>query len=66
MQLEVNGESRQFNEEISIAELLEALDFTGRRVAVERNGMIVPRSQHGETRLSDGDKLEIVQAVGGG
>ncbi|MDQ2070609.1 sulfur carrier protein ThiS [Natronospira bacteriovora] len=66
MRLEVNGETREFERELSIAELLEALEFTGRRVAVEHNGMIVPRSQHGQTRLEDGDRLEIVQAVGGG
>jgi len=66
MRLEVNGEGREFDGELTIAGLLEALEFTGRRVAVERNGMIVPRSQHGETQLEDGDRLEIVQAVGGG
>ncbi|MCP1727931.1 sulfur carrier protein [Natronospira proteinivora] len=66
MRLEVNGETREFDGEPTISELLEALAFTGRRVAVERNGMIVPRSQHADTRLADGDRLEIVQAVGGG
>lgn len=66
MQLEVNGETRRFDGEMTIADLLEALEYTGRRVAVERNGEIVPRSLHGETPLSDGDKLEVVHAVGGG
>jgi sulfur carrier protein len=66
MRLEVNGEEREFQGELTIAGLLKALEFTGRRVAVECNGMIVPRSQHGETQLEDGDRLEIVQAVGGG
>ena len=42
------------------------LDLAGKRVAVERNGEIVPRSQHGDARVADGDQLEIVVAVGGG
>jgi sulfur carrier protein len=66
MQVEVNGESHRFNGELTVSELIEELAFTGRRIAVERNGEIVPRSLHGETRLADGDQLEIVQAVGGG
>jgi sulfur carrier protein len=46
--------------------LLETLNLTGKRLAVERNGEIVPRSQFADTLLADGDKLEIVVAVGGG
>ncbi|NWG39796.1 MAG: sulfur carrier protein ThiS [Hydrogenophilaceae bacterium] len=64
--LVINGESRSFPEPLTVSGLVEALDLTGKRVAVERNGEIVPRSQHGETRLVNGDKLEIVVAVGGG
>ncbi|MHB1293320.1 MAG: sulfur carrier protein ThiS, partial [Sulfuricella sp.] len=55
-----------FEQNPNLSQLLEILDLTGKRVAVERNGEIVPRSQFGETMLSDGDKLEIVVAVGGG
>ena len=50
----------------NVASLLEALEITGKRVAVERNGEIVPRSQFGITLLEQGDQLEIVVAVGGG
>jgi sulfur carrier protein len=49
-----------------VADLLSTLDSAGKRVAVERNGEIVPRSQHAVTALAAGDCLEIVVAVGGG
>ena len=66
MQLTVNGAPHSFEQNPNITQLLETLTLTGKRVAVERNGEIVPRSQFGETVLCDGDKLEIVVAVGGG
>jgi len=62
----VNGEARQISPDTTVAELLAQLAPAGRRVAVERNGSIVPRSMHGTTVLADGDRLEIVIAVGGG
>jgi len=62
----INGESRQFPASLSVAGLVETLDLQGKRVAIERNGEIVPRSQYPETMLDDGDHLEIVVAVGGG
>lgn len=62
----INGESRIFEAPIRVSGLVEALGYAGRRVAVERNGEIVPRSRHGETKLENGDRLEIVVAVGGG
>jgi sulfur carrier protein len=62
----INGESRQFNGPLNCAELLKELELVGKRVAVERNGEIVPRSRHADERLADGDRLEIVVAVGGG
>jgi len=64
--LTVNGEPRRFDAPMSIAALLVSLQLQGKRVAVECNGEIVPRSRHGETPLNDGDRLEIVVAVGGG
>ena len=64
--LTVNGENRQFAEPVTMRELVESLELTGRRIAVERNGEIVPRSQFGLVALADGDALEIVVAVGGG
>ncbi len=64
--LQVNGESRTFAAPLTCAGLIAALELAGRRVALERNGEIVPRSQHAQTALADGDRIEIVVAVGGG
>ncbi|MDQ2136588.1 sulfur carrier protein ThiS [Alcaligenaceae bacterium A4P071] len=66
MDITLNGESRPLAGPTTVAQLLEELGYTGKRVAVERNGDIVPKSQHGDTALAAGDKLEIVVAVGGG
>jgi sulfur carrier protein len=66
LRIQVNGEPRAFDGSLDIAHLLAALDLAGKKVAVERNGEIVPRSRFGETQLADGDRLEIVVAVGGG
>jgi sulfur carrier protein len=62
----VNGEPRELPAGASVAALLAALDTAGKRVAVERNGAIVPKSRHADTLLADGDRLEVVIAVGGG
>ena len=62
----INGERQQFEAPINCAELIAKLELAGKRVALERNGEIVPRSRHAEERLADGDRLEIVVAVGGG
>jgi len=64
--LTINGEPRRFEEALTVAQLVERLDLAGKRIALERNGEIVPRGQFGEARLADGDRLEIVVAVGGG
>jgi sulfur carrier protein len=66
IRLTVNGQHQAFPSPLTVHALLEQLAMTGKRVAVECNGEIVPRSQHGETELRDGDQLEIVVAVGGG
>lgn len=66
IQVTVNGTAHRFDGTVDVAGLLERLELAGRKVAVERNGEIVPRSQHPDTVLADGDKLEIVVAVGGG
>jgi len=50
----------------TIADLLQELALAGKRIAVEKNGEIVPRSRYGEARLAAGDRLEIIGAVGGG
>lgn len=66
IRLSINGEARAFRAPLDVASLIEALGLGGRKVAVERNGEIVPRSLHAATPLADGDRLEIVVAVGGG
>ena len=67
IQLTINGNPRQFEAtEFSVAELVEKLGLVGKRLAIERNGEIVPRGLFKETTLNSGDKLEIVGAVGGG
>ena len=66
IQLSINGEPRQIDPGASLARLIDDLALAGKRIAVERNGEIVPRSQYGETSLAEGDQLEIVVAVGGG
>jgi len=67
MKIHVNGEERSFeSSDISTIDLLEHLGLQNRRVAVEVNQRIVPRAQHAEHRLQDGDKIEIVHFVGGG
>ena len=62
----INGAARQFPDPTSVAALIEALNLTGKRIALERNGDIVPRSSFATQLLADGDKLEVVVAVGGG
>lgn len=66
MQIELNGEVRTLEREATVSELVAALELTGRRIAVEVNEEIVPRSQHASLRLADGDRVEIVHAIGGG
>lgn len=62
----VNGAPRQIDAPVSVARFLESEGLAGKRLAVERNGEIVPRSRHADTWIVAHDKLEIVVAVGGG
>lgn len=62
----INGESRTFDHSLTCVDLIGALKLAGKRIAIERNGNIVPRSQFDTCILQDGDRLEIVAAVGGG
>ncbi len=67
MKILINGNIKQFNgENMTISALVVTLNLVGKRLAIEKNGEIVPRSQFDAVLLSDGDKLEIVGAVGGG
>ena len=62
----VNGISQTLAASDSVAGLLDTRGLTGKRVAVELNGAIVPRSRHATTALAEADRVEIVVAVGGG
>jgi sulfur carrier protein len=62
----VNGAAHRFDKPVDVSALLSSLNLVGKKVAVERNGEIVPKSAHGATLLADGDQLVIVVAVGGG
>lgn len=64
--IEINGEKRQVEPGLTVAELLEQIGVTGRRVAVERNREIVPRTAWDSTELAAGDSFEIIELVGGG
>ncbi|WP_300724669.1 sulfur carrier protein ThiS [Pseudomonas sp.] len=66
MRIQLNGEPFELPDGETVAALLARLDLTGRRVAVECNQDIVPRSQHAETVLVEGDQVEVVHAIGGG
>ncbi len=66
MVLRINGDERRFAPPLTVEALVGLLGFEGRRIAIERNGEIVPRSRYSQVELSDGDRLEVVVAVGGG
>ena len=66
MQILLNGEPRQLPGQQNLAELLELLQLGEKRLAVEVNGEIVPRSCYSQQAIKDGDRLEIVNAIGGG
>jgi sulfur carrier protein len=64
--VQINGESRNLQPNLNVAELMHQLALAGKKLAIERNGELIPRSTYGECRIADGDRLEIVVAVGGG
>lgn len=66
IQVSVNGVTQSYEQPLAVSELLRRMALAGRKVAVERNGEIVPRGEHASTQVADGDRLEIVVAVGGG
>jgi sulfur carrier protein len=66
MHIQLNGESFELPGGQTVADLIARLDLVGRRVAVELNLDIVPRSQHASTPLAEGDRVEVVHAIGGG
>jgi sulfur carrier protein len=64
--LRINGAERRFHPPVTLQSLVGELGMEGKRIAIERNGEIVPRSRYADVVLSDGDRLEVVVAVGGG
>ena len=66
MQIQLNGEPRDLATDLTVAQLVDTLGLTGRRIAVELNEDIVPKSEHEAVRLREGDRVEIVHAIGGG
>ena len=69
MEIIINGEARQFPQSsvlLTVAALVETLGYSGKRIAIERNGEIVPRGRHADVALVENDRIEIVVAVGGG
>ena len=66
MNIYINGSAIEVESAITVTQLIEYLKLTGKRIAIEVNQEIIPRSQHNETILSENDQLEIVHAIGGG
>lgn len=66
MEILLNGQPKTLPDSISLATLIDQLGFAGKRIAVERNGEIVPKSTYATVLLASADRLEIVVAVGGG
>lgn len=66
MQVTINGQSHELAAPLTVADLLAELSLSGRRLAVERNGEVLPKSLHAGTSVADGDRFEIIVAVGGG
>lgn len=66
MKFELNGDAYDIECEFTVQTLLEHLDLERRRVAVALNSKVVPRSRFDRTRIAEGDRVEVIQAVGGG
>ena len=66
MNIHLNGENYPLHDGATVAALVAALALQGRRIAVEVNEEVVPKSRHADYRLNDGDRVEVVHAIGGG
>ena len=66
MEIQLNGEAREVPDNCTAEQLVEELGLAGRRLAMEVNREIVPRSSYADHRLKHGDRVEIVHAIGGG
>ncbi|MDO6468261.1 sulfur carrier protein ThiS [Neptunomonas phycophila] len=66
MQFYVNGESKTLNDNACLVDLIESMGLVGKRIAIEVNQEIIPRSQHADYRIQENDQVEVVHAIGGG
>ncbi len=66
MQVQINGQSSKLSSRATALELIQQLGYENQRIALEVNEAIIPKSKHAEHQLKDGDKIEIIKAVGGG
>lgn len=66
MNITLNGEAFSCADDASLHSIALAMSLDGKRYAIELNKEIIPKTQHAETRLSEGDQVEVVQAIGGG
>ena len=66
MNISLNGNTQSYEDGLLVSQLIEQLELSGKRLAVEINREIVPKSLHGQTPLQEGDCIEIVHAIGGG
>ena len=66
IQVTINGAPQRFDSPLPVSALIDRMALAGKKIAVERNGEIIPRGLHQEVLVEDGDQLEIVVAVGGG
>ena len=66
MKFELNGETHELPGPLSVLDLLERHDLRGRRIAVAINAEVVPKSRFREIEIAEGDRIEVIQAVGGG
>ena len=66
VQIQVNGTTRSVQKDTTVSALIQILALADRKIAVEVNEEIVPQSQHEQTRLCNGDRVEIIEAIGGG
>ena len=66
MQIYINGDPRQVDEDLVVSQLIQTLNLSSQRFAIEINEQIIPRSQHPRHRLEPDDRIEVVTAIGGG
>ena len=66
LQIQINGTTRSVQNGTNLSDLIQILALSDRKIAVEVNQEIIPQSQHDQTQLCDGDRIEIIDAIGGG